>query len=169
MPLVMYGPDGTTTAGNSQIGIVDAIADLNSPTALELANATVIQCALEEFGSTTEVSYRTRKKLCHKKGQQRVGERNYGTITLTITLDDPQGAAQAATDKLAEDNEVFIYHRPGKDDTELPVAGDKVQTLRGFVASNDLAPITNEDGAEYEAIIQIAVVERNTGLLVPVV
>lgn len=162
-----YNPMGVATAGNSLIAVVPLIADLNAPTVIEANAGVAFQCAIEEFGSATTVSYTTRRKLCDKKGRQRIGERNYTEIQLTPVLDDPQSPTQELVDLFAEDQPVYLLHRPGKDHQEALAAADMVQAIKGVVALVDLTPITTENGEEYTATISIAVDDRNDGMLVP--
>lgn len=162
----VYDPMGTPTAGNSLVAVVPLIADLDAPTVLEANAGTAFQCAIEEFGSNTDVSYTTRKKLCDRKGSQRIGERNYGAIQISVVI-DPQAAEQTFLDQFVEDQVTYLLHRPGKEHTDPLAAADMVQTIKGIVASVDLQPLSTETGQEYEALISIAVDDRNAGLFVP--
>lgn len=166
-----YDPSGHLVAGNSTVLAVDAIANINAPTAAELntTGAVAIQCAMEEFGITTDVSWRERKKLCDKIATQSPGNRTFGMSSeLRITLDDPQGDEQRALDKFVIDGVVYLVHRPGKPHTAPFVAGDKVQVVKAIVGAVDLAPINTDEGAEYDAVVQVGIQEMNDGLLVSV-
>lgn len=156
-----YDPDGVATAGNSQIGLAPTIVDINAPTLAELQAGTTFECATEAFGSTTDVSTTSRKKLCDKVATQRPGARTYQVEALRITLDDPQSeTGNELMDKFGVDDTVYLWHRPGLPHADELAAGQKVQVIKAIVSSVDLANVTTEEGEEYEFVVNLAVQDR---------
>lgn len=167
MTVTVYNPDGFAVAANSMIGVTLAVANIQAPTLAELTAGTVFQCATEAFGSTTTVSTVERKKLCHTVAQKRRGNMSYDDVTLTFTLDDPQGATQGLLDIFANDAKVFLFHRPGMTHTSALAATQKVQVIEAIVMNRDLAELTTNEGSEYQATVVLGVQAR-TDLLVPI-
>lgn len=156
----VYNPDGVATAGNSQIGLAPTVVDIDSPTVAELNAGIVFECATEAFGSTTDVSTISRKKLCDRVATQRPGDRTYQVEPLEIVLDDPQGDEQELMDRFGIDDTIYLWHRPGLDHDEAIEAGQKVQVIRAIVSSVDLATITTEAGEEYRFVVNLAIQDR---------
>lgn len=158
---VIYDPSGIATAGNSQIGIAPAVADINAPTEAELTAGTTFQCATEAFGSTTDASTISRKKLCNKVASQRPGDRTYNVEPLIITLDDPQSVeGNALMDKFGLDDVVYLWHRPAVAHDEPVTSGQRVQVIEAIVSSVDLQNISTEAGEEYNFVVNLAVQDR---------
>lgn len=166
-----YSPNGSPVAGNSTIVVVDAIADLDAPklTELNAAGSVTIQCAIENFGVTTDVKWIERKKLCDKIATQRPGNRSYSMDAIELTLDSPQGAQQIAAAKFVEDATLYIAHRPGKDHKAAIAAQDKVIVYEVIVGSADMKPISTDEGEEYRLVVNLGVIRKSSGLLVTVV
>ncbi len=167
MAVTTYAPEAHLTAGNTVIGDAPAIADIDAPTVAELGASTYFQCATEAFGSSTNVSKRTRKMICDVVGTETVGSRTYQMEALTIMYGDPQDA-NAFIESLTLDSTHYFWVRPGKDDTEAVAAGDKVLVIKAKIDSLDLRPISTADGDEYAVVANVSVQDR-TQLLVTVV
>ena len=85
---VAYNPAAMTTAGRTLIAVVPAVADLDAMTVAEANAGTMIHCATEAFGSTTNVSTQTRKMICDVVGTEKPGARTYQMEQLTLMLGD---------------------------------------------------------------------------------
>lgn len=167
MAVTTYAPEAHLTAGNTVIGDAPAIADIDAPTVAELGASTYFHCATEAFGSTTNVSKRTRKMICDVVGTETVGSRTYGMEALTLMYGDPQ-EANTFIDSLALDSTHYFWVRPGADDDDAIAAGDKVLVIKAKIDSVDLRPISTADGDEFAAVVNVSVQDR-TQLLVAVV
>lgn len=166
--ITQYGPDGTPTAGNSLVGVVEAIADINAPTLAELDAGMAFECALDVFGITKEVSWQSRKKLCDRISTQRPGQMQYGfSSDLRVTMEDPQ-ADQPLLAKFVEGATVYLFHRPGMDHDTPLASAQKVQVVKGIVGSVTIGEINTDEGQEYEAVVSLGVQDMNDGLLVAI-
>lgn len=163
-----YSPTGSPIAGKTTVAVADAIADIDEPTAAECNDSVFIECAIETFGVSTDVSWISRKKLCDTVATQRPGNRTYSMESMTLVLADPQGGTQAAADLFVEDGTVFVVQRIGKDHDTAFVSGDQVVVYRCVVGAIDLAPTTTDEGAEASAVVQLGVVAKSEGLFVEV-
>lgn len=153
--LTSYNPQGMATAGMSTIGVTPAIANIEAPTLAELNGGIVFQCATEAFGLGISAGTVSRKKLCDVVAKKRRGETEYDDITLTFTLDAPQGAEQKLLDAFEMGATVFLYHRPGMTHTEPFAAAQKVMVIEAIVNTRTLAEITTENGEEYQATVTL--------------
>lgn len=160
---VAYNPAAMTTAGRTLIAIVPAVAKLDAMTIAEANAGTMIHCATEAFGSTTNVSPRTRKMICDVVAVEKPGVRTYQMETLTLMLGDPQ-TDNDVLDMLTLDANLVFVMRPGlkADKTGIAdwAAGQKYVGIKGTVSSVDLRTITTADGDEYAAVINLAVTDR---------
>lgn len=163
-----YAPTGSPIAGNTTVAVADAIADIDAPTAAECNDSVFIECAVETFGVTTNVSWISRKKLCDVVATQRPGNRTYNMEAMNLVLSDPQGATQAAADLFVDDAIVYVVQRLGKTHDDPFTAGDKVVVYQCVVGAVDLAPTTTDEGAEAQATVQLGVVAKSEGLFVEV-
>jgi len=160
--ITVYDPAGIATAANSRIVVLPAVADLNAITVAEWNAGLAVECATEAFGTQTNVSMVSRKKLCDPVATQRPGDRTYEMSgELRLTLDDPQAAdGLELMDKFALDDTVYLAHRPGLAHTDAAAADQRYEGLKAIVAGVDLAPISTEAGEEYEFVVQLAIQER---------
>ena len=167
---IEYAPPGVQTAAKSRILIVPAIADIDAPTVAEInaASSIAIECAIEQFGISISPSTLSRKKLCHSVAQKKPGTSEYDDITMSATLQDPQGADQPIVDALPVGAVKYAVHRPGEDH-ETPIdTGDTVQVSKIQVATRYLNPVTTDEGQEYE-MTAVLTVQDSTDLFVKVV
>ena len=160
-PYTSFAPDARLTAGNVVIGIAPAIANINAPTLAELNASTAIHCSTEAFGSTTSVTKNSRKMLCDTVAKESVAKRQYGMNDLTVMVGDPQDAAATTFLGLFPiDGTVFLWIRPGKDDSAALAAADKVQVIKAKVDSVDLRAVSNADGDEFAIDVKFSVQDR---------
>lgn len=162
MSITAYAPDDVYTAGNTVINIMPAVADptLDVVTLAEWNAGVMIQCAVEEFGNTTDASTSTRKKICDRIATQRPGNRTYNANDTVIVFDPQQ------TDPLIESLKVldaihYVSVRPGLDDETAAASGQKLWTDKRQVLSADPEPITTEEGNAYQLRIRWMVLARS--------
>lgn len=167
MSITVYDPDPAYVAGNSGLWIVTSIASLAAPklTELNVAGTVKIDCAVESFGVSTDVSYVDRKMLCDTKTSKSIGSRSYAMDALTIMMGDPQGASNAVLTALPLDAIRYLVLRPGKAHATALAVGDKVQVVKVQVASVDLRPVSNAEGEEFAMIGNFAVMDVSVGLV----
>lgn len=154
-----YDPDDYYTAGNTVINIMPAVVAIAAPTLAEWNAGTEVQCAVEEFAMTTNVSTSERKKICDKIATQRPGQRTYEASDTVIVSSDPQ-AANPLLASLTLDSKHYVGVRPGKDDTTAAASGDKVWVDYRQVLAVDPEPITTEEGNAYAWRVRWMVLNR---------
>lgn len=159
MPITVFNPDDTFTAGNVVINLMPAVANIKAPTLAEWNAGTMIQCATEEFESSTAVKTNERKKLCDKVSTQVTGSRTYSASDTAIVSGDPQGATPYPA-IIIPDATVYVGVRPGLDHTVAAAAAQKVWIDERQVLAIDPVKITTDDGDAFQWTIQWAVKDR---------
>lgn len=158
MPITIYHPTGTKTAGKLRVAVVPAIADIKAPKMAELEAGVVIQCAIENFEPTTDVSKQTRKKLCDTEAKETIGTRTRQLANFQFTGDKEN--EDKVLELMAEDKTVFIVARPYEEYTKEFATGDKLWIHECTVDALDPAPINTDEGNEFEWIAQLSVRNR---------
>lgn len=166
MSATVYSPAGTLTAGNLRIGVVATPWTVNattgklSGTAAAANGGTVIQCAIETFGSTTNVAYRSRRKLCDKETTEKISTRTRNIDSLTITGDKTAETALLAI--LKEDAKIGLIARPyGPHTANFAPADTPLWMFNATVASVDPAPVSTADGEEFAYVVSFTDVKRD--------
>ena len=150
MPITTSDPAGPQTAGNSLIGVTSAIADIKAPKVSELDAGIRFECAIEKFGVTISTKTTARQKLCDVIATKKLGASEYDDITISFTLEDPQGASQPLLDKFAQGATVYLFHRPGLAHGSTIAAAQKMQVIKAIVATRYLNEVSTTEGEEYE-------------------
>lgn len=166
MSVTVYDPDPVYTAGNTSVAIVKTIADINAPTLAELnVSSTVkIECAIENFGVTTDVSTVDRKKLCNRIASKSIGARTYAMDDILIAAGDPQAENQARA-ALPVDSIVYLVYRPGVEHTKAFTADEKVMVAKIIVGAVDDNAVTTADGEEFAFTLKPIPLDRSAGLV----
>lgn len=159
MTVTTYAPEARPTAGNTVVGVAPAIANIRAPKLTELDASTYIQCAIESFGSATNVSRGSRKMLCDTVATEKVNSRTYTMEPLTIMVGDLQ-EANALLDKLVLDSTHYYWVRPGLDHKQPLAAQQKVLVIKATVDAVDLRTISNSDGDEFAIVVEHSVQDR---------
>lgn len=160
MSVTTYDPAGTLTAGNLKVTLLPtALTDLSAPSAAVLAAGIDIQCALENFGTSTDVGTATRRKLCDTEETERIAKRTRKLENLTITGDKTSEAAVLAI--LTEGAKIGIAARPYDTHDGAWAAGDRAWTFNATVAAVDPAPVSTTDGEEFGYVVQFLDVTRD--------
>ena len=169
---VDYRPAASLTAGNTLIGIIPAVANIETITIPEANTSVMVQGASEAFSATTDVSSQSRKMIGDTIASTKPGTRTYNMADLTIMLGDPQAATNKVLDLLTLDAELVFWVRPGlkadKSGIAAFAAGQKYVAIRATVAAVDLRDISTSDGDEFAVVLKVSVTERTQlfGILV---
>ena len=160
MSVTTYDPAGTLTAGNFKVTLLPtALVDLNKPSAALLAAGIDIQCALESFGTTTDVGTASRRKLCDTEETERIAKRTRKLENLTITGDKTDEAAVLAI--LTEGAKIGIAARPYDTHGSAWAVGDRAWVFNAAVAAVDPASVSTTDGEEFGYVVQFLDVTRD--------
>jgi hypothetical protein len=164
VPLTTYAPAPKLTAGNTVIGDAPAIANILTPTAIELNASTVFQGATEAFSLSTSVSKNTRKMIADTVASETIGKRQYQASDLTIMTGDLQ-TTNAFVTAFALDSVHYLWIRPGISDATAPAAAQKVQVAKCSVDALDIREVSNKDGDEFAVVVKLSVLARTPFLV----
>lgn len=164
MAITVYSPEGTKTAGKLKVVVAPAVADVKAPKITEIEAGIEIECALDTFEPSTDVSKQTRRKLCDTEARETVGTRTRQLANFEFT-----GEKEKETkllELMAEDKTVFIIARPYQNYDEAFAAQDKVWVHKCTVDALDPAPINAEEGNEFAWIAQLSVQARELNAVI---
>lgn len=159
MSATVYEPAGTLTAGNLRVALLQTqLADLKAVPVETAKMGVVIQCALENFGTSTEVNTSSRRKLCDREQRTKIASRTR-SINDMVIVGDKADKSKILT-ILQEDAKIAIVARPYVSHETEFAQDDEVWTFNATVSSVDPAEITTGDAEEFSYLVKFADVKR---------
>lgn len=159
MSVTIYDPDDYLTAGNTAIVIAPAVASILAPKISEYNAGTKVDCAIENFGTGTDASTISRKKLCDKIATETVGSRKYTVEDTVVVMSNPQ-AANTFMSGMTLDAIKYILVRPGLAHDAAAAVAQSLWVLKVQLIAKDPEPISTEDGNAYKMRLKWAVLDR---------
>lgn len=158
--VTFYDPNGHATAGNSMAIATDTVASLTAPTVAELNAGIAFECAIEEIGMSATHTTVTRRKICDTVAERKLGVAEYGDVTISFVLDDPQGSTQKLWAMFEPRKQVVIAQRWGLAHNTALASAQKLSSIfRARVATRVLDSVTTADGEEYTATVVLTEVD----------
>ena len=137
MPVTMWNP--ATVVAKTRIAVTScaAVTDIKNPTVAELSAGMGLECAMEDFNPSAEVSNETVNWMCQQVAENLPGNTEYSIDDLVI-----KGSGQSDTDlltQLAPGDITYLWGRYGIAHDEALAAGQTVWVWKVQVTS--IAPL----------------------------
>lgn len=141
MALTPWNPATKISRGNIAVWLVEAIADINAPTATAVGAGVAIDCAITTFNGTSSTDSETVDWLCTTESETLPGATTHSIDDLLIKATGQ--ADQAIIEALAIGDTVYIVRRDGMVHDTAPAAGQMVWVWKCVVTSVDPAEASN--------------------------
>lgn len=135
MALTKWNPATQISRGNISVGVAPSVADINSPTLLELGTGLQLDCSITTMNGTSSTDSESVDWLCDPASEQIPGSTTHSIDDLVI-----KSTGQADTDlitKLAIGDTVYIWRRDGIEHDAALAAAQYVWVWKVVITSID--------------------------------
>jgi len=142
MALTPWNPATKVSRGNVALGLVSAIADINSPHLAEVNTGMSLDCAVTTFNGTSSTDSQSIDWLCNPASEQLPGSTTHSIDDLVIKTNGT-ATDQDLYNALAPNTVVYIWRRDGIPHDTEPAAGQHIWVWKIMVTSVDPVEASN--------------------------